>query len=59
MEEIMAKVLIMYFSKYGSTRKYAEWIASELNGDVYNIKNIKQNILGNYSIDKFIGRIFL
>ena len=44
----MAKVLVMYFSKYGSTKKYAEWIASELNGDVYNIKNIKQNILENY-----------
>lgn len=44
----MAKVLVMYFSKYGSTKKYAEWIASELNGDVYNIKNIKQDILENY-----------
>ena len=44
----MKKVLVMYFSKYGSTRKYAEWIASELNGDVYNIKNIKRNILGDY-----------
>jgi len=47
-EQIMAKVLVMYFSKYGSTKKYAEWIASELNGDVYDIKNIKQNIFGNY-----------
>jgi menaquinone-dependent protoporphyrinogen IX oxidase len=44
----MAKVLVMYFSKYGSTKKYAEWIASELNGDIYNIKNVKQNILENY-----------
>jgi menaquinone-dependent protoporphyrinogen IX oxidase len=48
MEEIMAKTLVMYFSKYGTTKKYAEWIASELNGDVYDIKNIKHNILGNY-----------
>jgi flavodoxin len=44
----MSKVLIMYFSKYGSTKKYAEWIASELNGDVYDIKYVKQNILKNY-----------
>ena len=44
----MSKVLIMYFSKYGSTKKYAEWIASELNGDIFNIKNLKQNILKNY-----------
>ena len=46
----MSKVLVMYFSKYGSTKKYAEWIASELNGDVYRIKNIKQNILKNYEV---------
>ncbi len=44
----MAKVLVMYFSRYGTTKKYAEWIASELNGDVYDIKNVKQNNLKNY-----------
>jgi len=44
----MAKALVMYFSKYGSTKKYAEWISSELNGDIYNIKNIKQNTLKDY-----------
>jgi menaquinone-dependent protoporphyrinogen IX oxidase len=48
MEVIVAKVLVIYFSKYGSTKKYAEWIASELNGDIYNTKNIEQDILGNY-----------
>ena len=44
----MTKIIVIYFSKYGSTKKYAEWIASELNGDIYSIKNIKQNILVNY-----------
>jgi menaquinone-dependent protoporphyrinogen IX oxidase len=44
----MAKVLIMYYSKYGTTKKYAEWIATELNGDIFDIKNVKQNILVNY-----------
>jgi menaquinone-dependent protoporphyrinogen IX oxidase len=44
----MSKVLVMYFSKYGHTKKYAEWIALELNGDIYNIKNIKSSILKNY-----------
>jgi menaquinone-dependent protoporphyrinogen IX oxidase len=47
-EKIMAKVLIMYYSKYGTTKKYAEWIATELNGDVFDIKNIKRNIFVNY-----------
>jgi len=44
----MAKVLVMYFSKHGSTKKYAEWIAAELNGDVYDIKNVKPNTPENY-----------
>jgi menaquinone-dependent protoporphyrinogen IX oxidase len=45
---IMAKVLVIYFSKYSSTKKYAEWIALELNGDIYNVKNNKPHILENY-----------
>jgi menaquinone-dependent protoporphyrinogen IX oxidase len=48
MDEIMAKVLVLYFSKYGSTKKYAEWIATELNGDICNVKNFKPHILENY-----------
>jgi menaquinone-dependent protoporphyrinogen IX oxidase len=44
----MAKVLIMYYSKYGTTKKYAEWIAEELKGDIFDINNMKQNILVNY-----------
>jgi len=44
----MAKVLVMYFSKHGSTKKYAEWIAAELNGEVYDIKNIKHRIVEGY-----------
>jgi flavodoxin len=39
----------MYFSKYGSTKKYAEWIAEELNGDIFDIKNVKNSSLDDYS----------
>ena len=46
----MKKVLIIYSSKYGTTKKYAEWISNELNGDLFDIKNLNQNILGNYNI---------
>ena len=43
----MAKVLIMYYSKYGSTKKYAEWIASELKGDIFDLE--KMNKIMYYS----------
>jgi menaquinone-dependent protoporphyrinogen IX oxidase len=44
----MSKALIIYFSKYGTTHKYVEWIAEDLGGDIYPINNLNQNILKNY-----------
>ena len=44
----MSKVLIIYFSNYGSTKRYAEWIASELNADIYSIEHVNQNTLTSY-----------
>ena len=44
----MPKTLVLYYTKYGTTKKYAEWIAGELSGDVYAISNFNQNSLGNY-----------
>jgi menaquinone-dependent protoporphyrinogen IX oxidase len=46
----MAKALIIYFSKYGTTKKYAEWLAEELAGDIVSINDFNQNILNNYEI---------
>jgi len=45
----MAKTLIIYFSKYGTTKKYAEWIAEELSGDICSINDFKQDTLNNYN----------
>jgi len=46
----MAKTLIVYFSIYGTTKEYAEWIAKELNGDIYSINEFKENIINEYDI---------
>jgi menaquinone-dependent protoporphyrinogen IX oxidase len=46
----MAKFLVIYFSKYGTTKKYAEWISSELNGDIFDIKDVDYNTLENYDV---------
>jgi menaquinone-dependent protoporphyrinogen IX oxidase len=45
----MSKTLIIYSSTYGTTKEYAEWIAKELNGDIYSISNFEDNILNNYN----------
>jgi len=46
----MRKTLVMYYLEKGTTKKYAEWIAEELNGDLYSIKNIKSNMLSDYDV---------
>jgi menaquinone-dependent protoporphyrinogen IX oxidase len=45
----MNKTLVLYFSNYGTTKKYAEWIAEELTGDLFDIKNVKNNCINEYS----------
>ena len=44
----MKKSLIIYSSKYGTTKKYAEMIAEELGGDIYSVNDFNQKILNNY-----------
>ena len=44
----MSKALVIYFSKYGLTKKYAEWIAGELSADIYKTNEVKKNILNDY-----------
>ena len=44
------KVLVMYYSVYGTTKQYAEWIAEELNGDIFDIKDVKSEIFTDYDV---------
>ena len=34
------KILVTYQSKTGFTKKYAEWISTELNGELLDIKKV-------------------
>ncbi len=39
--------VVIYKSKYGATRNYAEWISEELNCDIFDSKDVKiQELLG-------------
>lgn len=44
------KSIVTYKSKYGSTKKYAEWIAEELNCESRDLKNIKIDELAGYDV---------
>jgi len=40
--------LILYHSRYGTTKRYAEWIADELNGDICPASDFGQSMLDGY-----------
>jgi len=44
----MKKTIVLYKSNYGSSEKYAKWIAEETNADIFRLKDIKMGILENY-----------
>jgi len=44
----MNKFIVLYQSKYGTTKKYAEWLAEELSCDVIETKKAKPEQLKGY-----------
>ena len=44
------KILVTYQSKTGFTKKYAEWISTELNGKLIDIKDLKNEDIEDYDI---------
>lgn len=42
------KAIVIYKSKTGFTRKYAEWIAEELSSDIFDVAKVNSNMLTKY-----------
>ena len=42
------KIAVLYKSKHGSTRKYAEWIAHELSADLFDAEKTSVKELNSY-----------
>lgn len=55
----MSKIVVIYQSHYGTTQKYAEWIAKELNADLFDKREIRQeNLLDEYETIIFGGALY-
>jgi len=54
----MKKTVVVYKSKYGSTKKYAEWISEALNCDIYENSSIDKSILLNYDVIIYGGGLY-
>ena len=52
------KSIVIYKSKYGSTKTYAEWIAKELNCEFVDAKNIKIEDLMKYDTIIYGGGLY-
>ena len=52
------KTAIIYHSKYGHTKQYAQWLAEELNADIYESKNLKISMLDDYASLVFGGSLY-
>lgn len=54
----MNKTAVVFKSKYGSTKKYAQWIAEELSCDIFERKNVKSDDLEAYDTVIYGGGLY-
>lgn len=54
----MSRGIILYQSKYGATKKYADWLVEETGYDCVEIKNAKAANLQNYDVIIFGGGVY-
>ena len=52
------KTVVLYRSKYGSTKQYAEWIAEDLNCDCINADNFKVSDFDKYDTVIYGGGLY-
>lgn len=54
----MKKALVLYGTKHGTTKQYADWIAGELGADEKNVKNITPAQAAGYDIIVLGGALY-
>jgi menaquinone-dependent protoporphyrinogen IX oxidase len=54
----MSELLVLYRSKYGSAKQYAEWISSDLNADLHELSSVSAALWKNYPAIVFCGGIY-
>jgi menaquinone-dependent protoporphyrinogen IX oxidase len=54
----MKKCVVVYESKYGTTKKYAEWIAEDLGADLFERKAASADALTGYDVIIYGGGLY-
>lgn len=54
----MTNIAVVYYSRYGSTEQYAQWLAQELGADLYDINRVYKEKLETYDTIVFGGGLY-
>ncbi len=54
----MSRIIVVYKSNYGSTKKYAEWIAEVLNADLYERSKITKEVIDGCTTIIYGGGVY-
>jgi len=55
----MSSIVVVYKSKYGSSEKYAKWIAEALSADIFKSNEIKPDKLEAYTTIIYCGGLYV
>lgn len=53
------KIAVIYKSKYGTTKRYAGWIALKLGADLYELSDIRTKDLNSYDTIIYGGPLYI
>lgn len=53
-----SKAVVVYCTRYGSTKRYADWIAEEIHADLFEGTKVKAADLLNYDVVIFGGALY-
>ena len=51
----MTNIAVVYCSRYGSTKQYAQWLAEDLGADLYDVRRVYKEKLETYDTIVFGG----
>ncbi len=54
----MGKAVVIYKSKYGSTKQYAQWISEALDADLFDVAKVSEQDLGQYQTIVYGGGLY-
>lgn len=54
----MKSIAVVYHSKYGSTKRYAQWLAHELSADLFESKQCRPEDLDWHDVIVYAGNIY-